>query len=94
MTINDEQTSTGYLTFNTTVTFGSNVEVIGHVNGVDLYLDVVTTFENHTIGGNKLIIGNITAVEGICMSSGTSVDTVGSNVVFFLSTSNSIPKFT
>ena len=76
MTLHDDQTSTGYLTFNTTVTFGSNVEVKGRVNGVDLYLDVVTTFENHTISGNKLIIGNITAIEGICMNSGTSVDTV------------------
>lgn len=53
MTLGEEQTARGFLTFTNSTSFAKNITVEGQINGLDLSTDVVTTHLNHIINGQK-----------------------------------------
>ncbi|XP_072017185.1 uncharacterized protein [Amphiura filiformis] len=80
MTLGDVQTSTGYLTFDTSVTFDTaDIDVDGEINELD-FANVVSTVRNHTIAGEKFIDGDLDAVSGIEIESTKTIDGVDISV--------------
>ncbi|XP_072017174.1 uncharacterized protein [Amphiura filiformis] len=80
MTLGDVQTSTGYLTFDTSVTFDTaDIDVDGEINELD-FTNVVSTVRNHTIAGEKFIDGDIDAVSGIEIESTKTIHGVDISV--------------
>ncbi|XP_071797837.1 uncharacterized protein [Asterias amurensis] len=76
MTLGEDQTALGSLTFSNSTSFAENLTVTGQVNGLDLSTDVVTTHLNHIINGQKTISQDFRLKNDAVVELEKTVDTV------------------
>ena len=76
MTLGEDQTALGSLTFSNSTSFAENLTVTGQVNGIDLSTDVVTTHLNHSINGQKTISQDFRLKNDAVVELEKTVDTV------------------